>query len=335
MVSAPASSPLRLLATISRIHIVAIAALGTLTFGWLLLGTYPWALAGIAALDWMLVNLLNRVVDLKEDAANQIAGTDFVARHRRAILWIGFGTLGGSLAIVAFIYPAVTPLRLGYHLLGFSYNWAWWDAGSARATRGGVNSSGLPEEEGTGRSPRKRPRRIKELYFWKNTASAVGFLLTVFGYPLAVAGGTDAVLVPGITSATIACAVAFFFLFELSFEVIYDLRDRPGDAAAGVRTYPVVHGERGAVRIIDGLLATSSVALIAGYATGVVPWRMVVMVLAPLLQLVVYKRALRRGITSRDCVNLTWLGTGLLIAYHLWIVAGLPGVGVVPPGGAA
>ena len=109
----------------------------------------------------------------------------------------------------------------------------------------------------------------------------------------------------------------------------------PGDAAAGVRTYPVVHGERGAVRIIDGLLATSSVALIAGYATGVVPWRMVVMVLAPVLQLVVYKRALRRGITSRDCVNLTWLGTGLLVAYHLWIVAGLPGVGVVPPGGAA
>ena len=307
MVSAPASSPLRLLATISRIHIVAIAALGTLTFGWLLLGTYPWALAGIAALDWMLVNLLNRVVDLKEDAANQIAGTDFVARHRRAILWIGFGTLGGSLAIVAFIYPAVTPLRLGYHLLGFSYNWKI-----------------LPGA-----------RRIKELYFWKNTASAVGFLITVFGYPLAVAGGTDAVLVPGITSATIACAVAFFFLFELSFEVIYDLRDRPGDAAAGVRTYPVVHGERGAVRIIDGLLATSSVALIAGYATGVVPWRMVVMVLAPLLQLVVYKRALRRGITSRDCVNLTWLGTGLLIAYHLWIIAGLPGVGVVPPGGAA
>ena len=137
-------------------------------------------------------------------------------------------------------------------------------------------------------------------------------------------------LVPGITGATIACAVAFFFLFELSFEVIYDLRDHPGDALAGVRTYPVVHGEAGAVRIIDGLLAASSAALILGYATGVVPWRMLVMVLAPLLQLVIYKRALGRGITSRDCINLTWLGTGLLIAYHLWIALGLPGVGVVP-----
>ena len=31
-------------------------------------------------------------------------------------------------------------------------------------------------------------------------------------------------------------------LFELSYEVLYDLRDVDGDRAAGVRTYPVVHG---------------------------------------------------------------------------------------------
>lgn len=304
---APEAHPLRLLATVSRIHIVAIAALGTLTFGWLLLGTYPWLLAGVAALDWMLVNLLNRVVDLPEDRANGIVGTDWVARHRRAIIVLGFGTLAASLVAVAIVEPAVTPLRLGYHLLGFSYNWPILPGG----------------------------RRIKALYFWKNTASAVGFLLTVFGYPLAAAGWGAAPLVPGITGATIACAVAFFFLFELSFEVIYDLRDRPGDAAAGVRTYPVVHGEAGAVRIVDGLLLASSLILIVGYATGVVPWRLVVMVLAPLLQLVIYKRALGRGISSRDCINLTWLGTGLLAAYHLWIALGLPGVGVVPTAGAA
>lgn len=293
-------STLSLLATVSRIHIVAIAALGTCTFGWLLFGVHPWALAAIAALDWMLVNLLNRVVDLTEDRANQIAGTDFVARHRRAFLYGGFGTLAASLVAVGFVYPGVTPLRLGYHLLGFSYNWAL-----------------LPGV-----------RRIKERYFWKNTASATGFLITVFGYPLAAAGWSTAHLVPGITGATIACAIGFFFLFELSFEVIYDLRDLPGDAAAGVRTYPVVHGERAAIRIIDGLLLASSACLLLGYATAVVPWRMVVMVLGPLLQVVVYKRAVKRGITSRDCVRLTWIGTGLLLAYHLWIVAGLPGVGV-------
>src|SRR5438874_1664621 len=103
---------MKLFATISRLHIVAIAALGTFTFGWLFFGRHPWALAGVCALDWFLVNLLNRVVDLKEDRANGIAGTDFVARHRRAILVFGFGVLAASIGIVHLFDPAITPLRL-------------------------------------------------------------------------------------------------------------------------------------------------------------------------------------------------------------------------------
>ena len=49
------------------------------------------------------------------------------------------------------------------------------------------------------------------------------------------------------------------------------------------------------------------------------------MIAAPAIQLVVSKRAVRRGVTSADCVRLTWLGAGLLVTYHLWILAGLPG----------
>jgi 4-hydroxybenzoate polyprenyltransferase len=282
----------KLFATISRLHIVAIAALGALTFGWLFTGERLWALAAVVALDWFLVNLLNRVVDLKEDAANGIAGTAFVARHRRAILWLGFGVLFASLIGVELWLPAILPLRLAYHALGFAYNWPLFPGG----------------------------RRLKQLYFWKNTASATGFMLTVFGYPLAAYGHAR------LGWLGIAAAAAFFFLFELSYEVIYDLRDAPGDAQADVRTYPVVHGERGAVRIIDALILTSTAALIAGYASGLVPWRAFIMVVAPLVQLVLYKRALRRGITSADCIGLTWLGAGLLFTYHVWIAAGLPGV---------
>lgn len=301
--TARANHPIGLAASISRIHIVAIATMGTFTFGWLFLGRYPWLLAAISGLDWFLVNLLNRVVDVPEDRVNRIRGADFASRHRRTIVVVGFAVMFGSLLLVHLVEPAITPLRVGYHALGLAYNWPL-----------------LP-----GR------RRIKQLYFWKNMASATGFLLTVFGYPLAVAGwplvddAARAALPPGISAATIVLSAAFFLPFELSYEVIYDLRDAPGDRAAGVRSYPVVHGQRAAVRIIDALILASLVPLFAGYAAGLVPWRIVIMAFAPCVQLVFYKRALRRGIRARDCINLTWLGAALLLTYHLWVVAGLPG----------
>ena len=287
-------SSIALLASVSRLHIVAIACLGTFTFGWLFTGEYPWLLAGICALDWFLVNLLNRVVDLKEDRENKIIGVDFVSQHRRAITAAGFSLLLGSLAAVYLIVPEITLLRVGFHALGFAYNWPL-----------------LP-----GR------RRIKQLYFWKNTASAMGFVITVFGFPLIAAEALE----PSITWATVACAAGFFLLFELSYEVIYDLRDAAGDAAADVRTYPVVHGERGAVRIIDGLLAGSLAFLVIGYAASALPWRIFIMFAAPALQIVLYKRWLARGIEASDCIKLTWIGAALLASYHLWVVAGLPGV---------
>ena len=62
---------LALFASVSRLHIVAIAALGTFTFGWLFTGRHLPQLAAITAFDWFLVNLLNRVVDLPEDRQEQ------------------------------------------------------------------------------------------------------------------------------------------------------------------------------------------------------------------------------------------------------------------------
>lgn len=280
--------------SVGRLHIVAIAALGCFTFGWILTGHRPWAVTIICALDWFLVNLLNRVVDLKEDAANGITGTAFVARHRRGILYLGFFALGLSLVLFVPFAPLVLPFRVAYHVLGFAYNWRLF---------GG--------------------RRIKQLYFWKNCASATGFLLTVFAYPLAWARWQ---LGFGVTWLGVAATAVFFFLFELSYEVIYDLRDAPGDAAADVRTYPVVHGERGATRIIDALCLSSLAVVVLAWLAHLVPWRVCILGVGPVLQLIIYKRILKRGITSADCINLTWLGAALLVAYHGWVVAGLPGV---------
>jgi len=280
--------------SVGRLHIVAIAALGCFTFGWLFTGHYPWVVTVVCALDWFLVNLLNRVVDLTEDAANGITGTDFVARHRRGILYFGFALLGFSLVVAIPFAPFVLPFRIAYHLLGFAYNWRLFG-----------------------------DRRLKQLYFWKNCASAMGFMLTVFCYPLAWARGQ---LWYGIGWSTVAATAVYFFLFELSYEIIYDLRDAPGDAAAGVQTYPVVHGAAGAARIIDALCLGSLAILAAAYVAHVVPWRIAILGVGPLLQIFIYKYFVKRGITSRDCINLTWLGAALLLAYHGWVLAGLPGV---------
>ena len=293
----PITNGVRLALSVSRLHIVAIAALGCFTFGWAFTGRYPWLLAAICALDWFLVNLLNRVVDQKEDQANAITGADFAGRHRRGILLLGFSLLGGSLLGLHLVLPALTPLRLAYHLLGMAYNWPLLPGG----------------------------RRIKELYFWKNTASATGFMITVFGYPLIQAASDGAGLLADVTVATIAVSGIFFFFFELSYEVIYDLRDAPGDQVAGVRTYPVVHGEGGAIAIADGLIAGSMLVLLTGYLMEVVPWRIFIMIFAPTLQLALSKIFLRRGITSAHCTGLTWLGAALLFVYHVWVMLDLPG----------
>jgi 4-hydroxybenzoate polyprenyltransferase len=287
---------------LGRLHIVSIGAVGTLTFGWLLTGRYPWLLAGLSGLDWFLVNLLNRVVDVPEDSANRIAGTDLAQRHRRTILAAGFTLLIASVLLGHALEPRVTALRIGFHLLGLGYNWPL-----------------LP-----GR------RRIKQLYFWKNAASATGFVLTVFAYPLASSGcwpfgPAAAGMPPGISPATVTLAVAFFVPFELSYEVIYDLRDVAGDRAARLRTFPVVHGTRGALRIVVGLLLGSLAPLGVGYVLGLVPWRLAVMGAAPLIQLGATTLRLPRGIDSRFCIGLTWLGVALLVTYHLWFLGHLPG----------
>jgi 4-hydroxybenzoate polyprenyltransferase len=290
---------LRTFASIGRLHITAIAAMGVFTFGWLFTGHYPWFLTFVCALDWFIVNLVNRVVDLEEDSVNDISHTVSVYHHRKALLLLSMTLMVGSLAAVHMINSAITPLRIAGHLLGIFYNWPL-----------------LPGK-----------RRLKEIYFWKNTASGIGFLITVFGYPLVTAfwKNQNYQFPPGITWTTVFLTAVFFFLFIQSYEILYDLRDIKGDAVRGVRTYPVVHGERMAVHMIDGLLVASALILALGYVLEVVPWRIFIMIAAPFLQAVVYKYALHRRDLIAGCIRLTWMGAALFCIYHLWVLAGLPG----------
>jgi 4-hydroxybenzoate polyprenyltransferase len=284
---------------ISRLHITTIGAMGVFTFGWLFTGTYPWLLTIVCALDWYIVNLANRIADVKEDQANFISGTSFVTCYRRRLLYGTGSALVISIVIVHLLNPAITGLRIFGHLLGILYSWPL-----------------LPGK-----------KRLKELYFWKNTSSTFGFLITVFGYPLATAfyHNPSFQFPAGISWMTIISSLVFFSLFEVSYEVIYDLRDINGDRLARLKTYPIVHGEFVSVRIIDSLMLFSILTLCVAYALNVVPWRIFIMTGAPVLQFIVYKKALTRGISKADCVMITWLGVLMFTIFHLWVLVGLPG----------
>lgn len=282
---------LRLLSSLVRLHIVAIASLGTLTFGWLLLGERPWLLAALSATDWFCVNLLNRVSDLQEDLRNDVHASPFVARSPRTVRAIGWAVLLTSLAIGHVLAPATTIVRLAFHTLGTAYN---------------------------------RPLlgvRLKQRYLLKNLASATGFALTLFALPIAYAGGEPML---GWTAALLC--VIWFTLFELAWEVLYDLRDEAGDRIAGVRTFAVVHGAQTARRIVDGLLVTSFAVAIGAWLAGALPWSATVLAFGAPILLLAYRPLLRRGLGGGHVAGLTWAGAAMLAAYHLWVVLELPGV---------
>ena len=60
----PPGGWLRVFAHVARPHILAIACGAALTFGWLMTGRYLWLAVALCALDWFVVNLMNRVADL-------------------------------------------------------------------------------------------------------------------------------------------------------------------------------------------------------------------------------------------------------------------------------
>lgn len=286
---------LRALASLSRFHIIFIAIGGSLVFGWLLTGSFQPALAALVGIDWFLVNFVNRVVDQKEDRVNRISQTDFAGRHGRGMLLAALLIFSASFSVHLFWMPLLALPRLGYHFLGLIYNFK------------------LIPGFGGGKV------RLKDLYFFKNSASCCGFLITLFAYPL-VAGN----LAPGVTALYVIVLAAFFALFELSFEAIYDMRDLAGDRAAGVASYPVIHGEAWTARLVILLNLAAIYVLLLAAAFQVIAWKEFIMSAACALQLAIFIRASRRGVNTTDCICITWIFAAQLAAYCIWIMLGLP-----------
>jgi 4-hydroxybenzoate polyprenyltransferase len=275
---------LRTFALMGRLHIMVVAALGTLTFGWLFTGEHLWRVVGIAAFDWFVLNMMSRV--------------EHVARHRVGLRVFAFAIMAVSFGLFHSYEPTLTLVRLCFFLLGVFYNYPL-----------------LP-----GRM------RLKQLYLVKNVASSLGMVLLCFAYPLARAHWGFFGLPIGIEGMTVLITGAFFFLLELSFEIIEDVRDVTEHAAARIESLPVVLGPELSISIAHQLMGFAAVSLIVGYATFFVPWRILVLAAGPLVMLIVHRRTVRRGMRASDVVIISWIGSAMLLLYHGWIFMGGPGL---------
>lgn len=279
-------------AALSRLHILAIATFACLVFGWLLTGHWIVFAAVLCCVDWFIVNLVNRVADLAEDRENGIVGTDLVSSHGRRFEVGCAALMLGSLVAVHVVMPWLTVYRVAFHAIGLAYNYKL-----------------LPSFQGR--------TRFKETYFFKNFSSAVLFILSTMAYPLVMSQAPVNALYLGLL-------VAFFLPLEMTYEIIYDLRDVKGDAALKVPTFPVVHGVRASHRIIDAFLVLSAGALISGFLLGVFRLREVVLIAAPIQQAIYFHWKLKHEPTPERCIFITWLGAAQVVSYVLWVHAGLP-----------
>lgn len=283
---------------IARYHIMLVAMAATVVFGWIATGTRPWALTLVVTVDWFLINLMNRITDIDEDLRNGIPGTERVARRRRALTVGSAVLMVASFVVTHALWPQLTPLRVVVQVIGIAYNYRV-----------------VPTTKGLS--------RFKEMYFFKNFGSSVLFVLTCFVYPVAAAGWVH--VVPWVTLVVLAL---FFVPFELTYEILYDMRDLEGDRAEGIPTYPVAHGVETGRRIIDGLLVASALVLVVSFCARLVGVRELLMIVAPIAQWAFYRPRYRRGLTPRDCIVLTHLGTAQLALFiagtEVWQRAGLP-----------
>ncbi|MEW5852120.1 MAG: UbiA family prenyltransferase [Myxococcota bacterium] len=278
-----------------RPHILAMASLASLVFGWLFMERFHPVIPFLVAGDWFVVNLLNRVVDLKEDARNGVPGTAFLSAHMvavtvaTALFWAAV-MLAGHLLL-----PEATPVRLVFHAIGLAYNY------KVIPWKGGLT-------------------RFKEMYALKNVSSAVLFVLSVILMPLLASGHTSDPVV--LTRA--ALFVLFFFPLELTYEVLFDLRDIDGDKVEGIPTFPVVHGEAWAYRFCFLAIAVSFLTPLLGYFLGPLRIRDAALFAGAVQQALVFQHVRRVGPTGPRVVNVTWLGAAQLASFCIYVALGFP-----------
>lgn len=153
---------------------------------------------------------LNRKTDEDEDAINRQDRYSFTKRYEKPLFCATLVSV--VLALVLSALHGILPLlaTAAPFLCGILYSFRW-----------------LPKSLGY--------RRLKEIPGVKNFV--VGFAWAIFlaFLPVSLTGATP--------DSRTAVTFLLFFLWGFMASMIPDIRDRAGDASAGVRTIPVIFGE--------------------------------------------------------------------------------------------
>jgi 4-hydroxybenzoate polyprenyltransferase len=172
---------------------------------------------------------LNRKTDEDEDAINRQDRFAFTKRYEKPLYYGGILALLLALAFSAMY--GVLPLlaTTAPFILGIMYSFrclpAW-----------------------TGYS------RLKEIPAVKNIAVGISWAVICSLLPVYLIGG--------IPDSKTALVFVLFFMWGFMASLIPDMRDRIGDASAGVRTIPVIFGEKKAKTILSGVILLLGTPLI-------------------------------------------------------------------------
>ena len=190
----------------ARLHIQACSLVAVWAWSHFLGADLDTVTLLVAPLAVASVYLWNRLTDTREDAINCPHELPR-ASHQNLLLRLS-AVVAGSLSLIlasASRLPGATALVALVLLLGLLY-------------------SGFGERQ-------RHIIRLKDMFLIKNLSSASGWSVLTVLYP--------ALFAQRVEKGPLVIAFASMFLSVFIVEVIWDIRDRKGDGAAGIRTIPV------------------------------------------------------------------------------------------------
>jgi 4-hydroxybenzoate polyprenyltransferase len=135
----------------------------------------------------------------------------------------------------------------------------------------------------------------------KNVASAVLFVISCIivpiGWPLPPSAWW---------------MVAFFLPLELTYELLFDVRDIEGDRLTGLTTLATKYGAVSTFNLMRGLIVISAVPLLIGGAR--------LFIAGNIQQWLVVWYMQRNGATQTRVVNAVFLGAAQSLSYVVWVI---------------